>query len=338
MRFLSLLLLLSLCFSCSEPSEPAQRAFYYWRSRLHWQAEDTRYFAAEKIPRLYVRFFDVGWQQTEAMPIAPVEWSDSLPNNLDVVPVVFITNETMTRLKDSLVNDLGQKIATKIKNMAARNGLDSLREVQIDCDWNGSTKDKYFNLLKKIKAEIPAVQLSATIRLHQVKFFKKTGIPPVDKGLLMCYNMGTPKKFETTNSVLDLDIVKSYTKSLENYPLKLDVALPLFSWGVVFRNKKFVVLLNNLRHKDMAGNEGIQHMATNYYTITEEMQLMGTELYPGDVVRVEEVSPELCRETAEQIKKNLKQNAGYISLFHYDPKVTENYAKEDIQSIYRIFE
>ncbi|MEZ4901823.1 MAG: hypothetical protein R2822_08725 [Spirosomataceae bacterium] len=50
------------------------------------------------------------------------------------------------------------------------------KEVQIDCDWTVATKAKYFRLLQQISALLPpSVILSATIRLHQIKFYRTTG-------------------------------------------------------------------------------------------------------------------------------------------------------------------
>ena len=66
--------------------------------------------------------------------------------------------------------------------------------------------------------------LSATIRLHQLKFIGESGIPPVDKGLLMCYNMGDLHRLRISNSILETAELKKYIKQLSVYPLKLDVA------------------------------------------------------------------------------------------------------------------
>ncbi len=74
------------------------------------------------------------------------------------------------------------------------------RALQIDCDWTTKTAPKYFYFLQQIREKLDAhedggtfaslAMLSATIRLHQVKYPEKSGMPPVDKGVLMFYNMG----------------------------------------------------------------------------------------------------------------------------------------------------
>ena len=74
-------------------------------------------------------------------------------------------------------------------------------------------------------------QLSATIRLHQVKYREETGVPPVDYGVLMYYNMGHISAMGA-NSIYDRSTALRYLGKLREYPLPLDIALPMFAWGV----------------------------------------------------------------------------------------------------------
>ncbi|MGG2305049.1 hypothetical protein ACE4Z6_26875, partial [Salmonella enterica] len=93
---------------------------------------------------------------------------------------------------------------------------------QIDCDWTLGTKEKYFSLLKRIKERM-ALPLSCTIRLHQVKYQAKTGVPPVDRGMLMYYNMGHVEGATETNSIYDPANADKYVSYVKDYPLPLDV-------------------------------------------------------------------------------------------------------------------
>jgi len=76
------------------------------------------------------------------------------------------------------------------------------------------------NILKK------DFNVTATIRLHQIKFKDKTGIPPVDQGVLMAYNIGELKN-NKQNSILEANIVKQYINKNTEYPLKLKLALDI---------------------------------------------------------------------------------------------------------------
>ncbi len=115
-----------------------------------------------------------------------------------------------------------------------------------------------FNLPKNIA-------VSATLRLHQIKYHQKTGVPPVRKGILMFYNMGSPTRMDVQNSMLDLDIAKQYIGNLESYPLPLDVALPLFSWGVLFHHQHFIMLVNNLREQDLLDHKDFERVKENIF-------------------------------------------------------------------------
>ena len=88
------------------------------------------------------------------------------------------------------------------------------KELQIDCDWTESTRDKYFHLLSTLRNELERNKqiISATIRLHQVKYAAITGIPPVHRGMLMYYNMGKINATDN-NSVYDKKIAEKYISS-----------------------------------------------------------------------------------------------------------------------------
>ena len=61
--------------------------------------------------------------------------------------------------------------------------IDNKNSIQIDCDSTISTKEKYFNLLVFLSDYIDCV--SATIRLHQINYFRVTGVQTVNRGVLM---------------------------------------------------------------------------------------------------------------------------------------------------------
>ena len=104
---LAALLFLMVC--CTEKPSPtsARNAFYYWRtdvSRFPWK--DSTYKALN-VSKLYLRFFDVDWseQNKSPVPVSPVEFYysyNSPDTSTEIVPVVFITNETFShKMKSS---------------------------------------------------------------------------------------------------------------------------------------------------------------------------------------------------------------------------------------------
>lgn len=99
MLFRLLLVLLPLGFvSCKKTEQAApERAFYYWKQRFALNHSERQSLQAFGINRLYVKLFDLKWQQGEALPVAEIHWQDSIPPGIETVPVVYIVNEVFYR-------------------------------------------------------------------------------------------------------------------------------------------------------------------------------------------------------------------------------------------------
>jgi hypothetical protein len=333
------LFLFILIISCEGKKEKPihQKAFYYWKSVFTFQSSDSIYFSDLTIKTLYIRFFDVGLSSKgNSIPLGTIRFQNPAPSYLKIIPVIFITNEAILNTPDSLIKKLALSIISKTEYIIASNQISKPEEIQIDCDWTSTSKEKYFHLLSIIKEKYPA-RLSATLRLHQVKFKAKTGIPPVEKVMLMCYNMGSPKKYEQVNSILDNKLVSAYTSNLKEYPVKMDVALPLFSWAVQFRNKKFITLINNIKIESLEKHEDFDKLEDNLYRAKRNTHIRDYAVFENDVFRVDETTEETIAETAHIINKNLPTDSLTVSLFHYDTKILENYENETIRRIYNSF-
>lgn len=128
-----------------------------------------------KIKKIYLRFFDVDWNPNinAAVPVGDVSIETKKIDDIEVIPVVFITNRTLVSLPDSLITELAQNIYKKILAKLSLFDNQNIKEIQLDCDWTETTKEKYFNLIEQLKKETLSnnTDITATIRLHQVKFF-----------------------------------------------------------------------------------------------------------------------------------------------------------------------
>ncbi len=85
-------------------------------------------------------------------------------------------------------------MAALLQRQSNEAGTPPPREIQIDCDWTERTRNAYFQLLTALKRE-PFLQgkiLSATIRLHQVKYVQRSGIPPADRGRVCFFLLDAP--------------------------------------------------------------------------------------------------------------------------------------------------
>jgi hypothetical protein len=283
---------------------------------------------------------DLVWDEDKqfAIPTAQLQIRRPLPTEIPIVPVLFITNEVFEKTPSEQIENIAERIAErisdKIYNVDGEPPI--IKELQIDCDWTVATKDKYFSFLEILNTSF-SFPISATIRLHQVKFFEKTGVPPVKRGMLMFYNMGDLSDAKTQNSILDLETAKSYMVNFDKYPLPLDVALPLFEWGVVRRDGKVVNLLSALTINDLEDVLTYEKIDTNLYRVKESSYLKSYYCYEGDEIRLESASPEQLKAAAQLLAKYLKNEERKICFYHLDKDILQRFTPEILEDILKIF-
>lgn len=260
----TLLLIVSFIFIKNKESEPLIFSFYHWENS--YKEKDLK----EKV---YIKVLDIAYStKIEAINTKFLE----KPNS-SFVPVVYITNETMKNIDYSIISNL------IIKNLDSNNY--NFKELQIDCDWSLSTKSNYFKLLEDLRTKLNKT-ISATIRLHQIKYYEKTGIPPVDYGVLMYYNMSNITDINTKNSILDNDIAKKYHYNFDNYKLKLKLALPLYSQAIQYRDNKALEIFEGVQEKDF--DENFKKLDTNKYKVIKSTYFKGRYIYKDDIFRFED--------------------------------------------------
>ena len=237
-----------------------QISFYSWENSFEEQNINEK---------LYIKVLDINFSTKLELLKTNIK---ETPKNF--IPVIYITNETMKNVDYSLVS---KAILETLKNY-------KFDEIQIDCDWSLSTRSNYFNLLEDLKEKLNKT-ISATIRLHQIKYYTKTGIPPVDYGVLMYYNMSNIGDFNTKNSILDNEIAKKYHYNFDVYPLKLKLALPLYSQAIQFREEKAISLFEGVEEKDF--NNDFEKLENNRYKVLNSHYFKGRYIYKDDIFRLE---------------------------------------------------
>ncbi|WP_460976532.1 hypothetical protein [Spirosoma knui] len=325
------------CTACSEPKAPKQLipAFYHWKAVYESKLTAKKVLFRLGVHQLYLRFFDVDWDagNRQPLPKSVVRFGER-PTGLTVVPVVFITNRTLLNLPDQDVPALGRNIARKIEQIAHQNKI-VIREVQLDCDWSPKSRDRYFALLRAVKQQL-RVPLSATIRLHQVKYADQTGVPPVERGMLMFYNVADWKDPNTRNSILDLDVASRYTGFLEKYPLPLDVVLPLFNWTIVYRNGRFLTILNGVRQDQLVKKTFLkQQPDPNRYVAVRDTTAFGLSVRAGDLFRAEACTQQQLREAKAQLLSRIRNQTLTFALYHLDSTVLSAYPHDYLQTLFR---
>lgn len=305
------LFFLSFCWACSAPPpQPLAASFFCWETVLKIPPDDRALLDSLGVNKLYVKVLDIGRnpETGEIEPYSVTDLSDtSALTGLNIVPTIFITNEVFKNISEQKIDWLAGKVAAS----SPPSGGERAGRL-LDCDWTPSTRDAFFLFLKKLRGHLPpGTRLEATIRLHQYKFPGQTGVPPVDRGMLMFYNTGDVDVEGERNTVFHPDDALKYVEGApKRYPLPLDLALPLFSWGIVYREGELWKIipgplpLDEMRRSgkylEMNGDDPF---TAKLWELREGTFLGGHYLRPGDRLRVSAISPELLLKSAEIAQK-----------------------------------
>lgn len=332
-----LLAQVSFLFSCQKREETT-RAFYFWKSSWKTDVYARQMLDSLHSSLIYLRIFDVVWSPhaNNVTPAAKLEVKDSLSKYCRYIPVIYITNEALLKTTLDNIPTLAQRMHD-LRSLITKELKLSYTEIQYDCDWSDDTKEKYFLLLKELKKLKPETKISATIRLHQIKYYQRTGIPPADRGMLMFYNMGRVGDVRSVNSIYNKKDAEKYTKYICDYPLNCDVALPIFRWAVLFQKGKISALLNNVTAKELT-EAGFIKNTSGYYSPPKAMYFKGYYVEPGDAIRAEEITPELALEAARLLAEQMPSYNLTVSLYHLEPEYLKSYGKENLERIYTAFE
>lgn len=312
-------LITCLMIGCKKKISTADSAFYYWKTTFSLDKPQAALLKEAAANQLYLRLFDVVWdeQLKDVRPNAIVNINQDI-HQIHIIPVIYITNKTFEKLSPDQTAPLAEKINKLINDIAARHNI-SYQRVQIDCDWTTGTKNRYFSFLKAFK-QLNKKQLEATIRLHQVKYADRTGVPPVDKGLLMFYNMGkVSANLKQRNSIYNTVDAAKYVKYLPLYQLPLDIALPLFSWAIQIREGKVIQIYGKIGQQELSDQTNFRKTGqSNVYQAMKSFYLGGTYIKENDLFKLETVNPALLDQAAVQLSKHLahleKRNIIYYEL------------------------
>lgn len=322
-----------------------ERAFYYWKGNSSIDSENTKQLKELQVQKLYVKLFEVDYSDArgnypyEKNRINRYELQEA--KGQKIVPTIFIKNGIFPFNDEKSLDQLADNIVFLIDKYSKEEYDSKIKifeydEIQLDCDWTKSTKDKYFYLLQKVK-ELSQKKISCTLRLYPYKYPEVMGVPPVDKVTLMCYNIIKPLSEKSKNSILDLEELKKYLNVEKKYPKHIDVALPVFYWTQLYQNNRFTKLL------DLSAKE-VKLFAKNveplWYRVEKDTSFNYGETYlkVGDQIKCEEISAETINQAISIIKKNVNlDETTTISLFDLDSSTFKQYSNEEISSFYNSF-
>ena len=204
--------LIALFSACSDNGVKHTRGFYYWKSGGLTEFEE-HIFRESEASKLYVKLFEVTLDEEEGIiPVDKIyaDFSEEFLGKTEIVPCIFIENEVISRSDKQELEELAENILFLVdkyindKLKEKKTAEITYKEIQIDCDWMKTSKDKYFQFLSYLKEKTDK-RLSCTLRLYPYKFQNEMGIPPVDRVMLLCYNLLNPQTNPDKNSILDME-------------------------------------------------------------------------------------------------------------------------------------
>lgn len=306
-------------------------SFYYWRTQFALNGYEQNVLREQAVDTLYVRYFDIDFkpEATQPGPVSPIQLDSSI-NQYRVIPVIFIKNRTFDRLSNTDVPSLAANVFHLVQQINRSQHL-TTPEIQFDCDWTEHTRDKFFQFIQQYQA-FSKVKISATIRLHQVKYKERMGIPPVSYGVLMYYNMGAING-DNNNSIYERSIANRYNAYIKSYPLPLQVALPVFSWGLQLRGGKVIALLNKINITQFENDSNFTILTGSRYKALHPCFKAGYYFQQGDEVKPERVPADDLLDITSQINQYTNRRIGKLIFYDLDSTNLIQYEKDIFQKV-----
>ncbi len=310
-------------------------AFYLWKTTLQTDSGTIAAFRKTGSQKLYLRLCDVGWNGTAIVPHDVVQVSEPVVENIAVIPVIFLEPAALRHLESpAQIQQLAEQLSRFAELICHRHPW-TVPELQIDCDWSSKTAAPYFELLRALKAQ-PFVQdkrLSVTLRLHQVKYRAQSGIPPADRCMLMAYNMGSFRNPNPTNSILDEATAKDYLQTLDQYPVPVDLAVPIFRWTLWYRQGRFLGILRGIDPEQLSRQpflKSTQH--ANLYRCTQTREWAGYQLQAGDLLKAESPRPDAVAAVTSYAARKLPDSFT-LAFYHLAPENLTLYGPAQLETI-----
>ncbi|MDE5858699.1 MAG: hypothetical protein K2H32_10155 [Muribaculaceae bacterium] len=330
------------CRGSSSLKSDEGNSIYYWRTTFSLSDKENEFLKEHEVKKIYMRFFDVNRTYSDidnedVIPEATIRFNDTVPNDIDVVPTIYITTSAIEKMQTKEM-EYAEKIYKRVTAIGKKNNI-TIKEIQLDCDWTKGTRQPFFRLCEAMKEYMDSTQeLSSTIRLHQLTQTP----PPVDKGVLMVYNTGNLMEMTSDNSIFSRKDIEPYLRDnrLALYPLPLDVAYPAYGWSVVFRPEKDKYYFDRImRRTDFSCFPPLHKIASNLYEATSEVifyedNTKSDYVFEKYRIRVERPSAKEILEIKNLIDNQLKTKKHNNLLYHLDESQLSHYSNNEISKIY----
>ena len=150
----------------------------------------------------------------------------------------------------------------------------------------------------------------------------------------MLYNTGDIDDWDEENSILSIEDLRRYIAGApKHYPLPLDVALPIFSWGLVYRSGDFWKILTGLQAAELRQDNKFRPISANRFEVLERTLRCGLYLLPGDQVRLESISPASLLEAAGLTRQIDLADDATMAFFNLDTLSLRRFPVGTLQKI-----
>jgi hypothetical protein len=149
--------------------------------------------------------------------------------------------------------------------------------------------------------------------------------------MLMLYNTGEVDDEHETNSIFQPAAAQKYlTGAPRRYPLPLDLALPLFAWGLVYREGQlWKIIPGDFRPTTP---EAFTPTPDGYEVIQGTFQ-NGHYLRPADRVRIERMTPDLLRAAMALTSQIDLADDATLAFYHLDSAARRDFPAEVLRAV-----
>jgi hypothetical protein len=155
----------------------------------------------------------------------------------------------------------------------------------------------------------------------------------------MFYNLGSVDADPNARAIFDPARARAYLGRVSDYPLPLDVALPIWSWVVHVRDGRVEGLLEDSDRRTLEDKSWLRAAGENRFVVTEQSFLNGVLLRAGDFLDLEETTGDTTRSAAAMIAERLAPvpQRRTIALFHLSESNLARHATPDLARVFALF-
>ncbi len=315
------------------------QGFYYWKNGdYQLKNNESKLLDTFETAKMYVKLFEVNYDSdTGPIPYAKSSLGLSfIDDDVELIPCVYIRNnvfkEASRKELIKLADNINYLVIKRIEDKSIK--YIDLNELQIDSDWTESTSGNYFFFLRELK-KLWKKTISCTLRLYPYKFSEKMGVPPCDKVMLMCYNLRNPGSSPNMNSILDKIELEKYLYPKKNYPLPIDIALPIYSWNLCYQNEHYKGKINGeIENID----EFTMEKTKLWNQIIKDTVIDDVYLRKGDLLKVEKINTNLLIDCSKIILETVTLNKeSSIVIYQLDENNINSNSYDKISSVYASF-